>query len=69
MSALPFVVYDTTTGEIIKTGNCPVGVMALQAPGASHAVAMLAPGTLVSDATHFIDLSGPAPVLTLKEQA
>lgn len=64
-----FVICDTATGTILRSGFCSPAMFNLQALGPNEAaIEIAAEQWPVNDTTHFIDLSGPEPVLALKEQ-
>lgn len=56
-------VYDIATGDIVRKVSCHDTVAELQA-GEGQAVLLIERGTAFDDDTHFVDLSGPEPVLT-----
>jgi len=56
-------IYDPVTGAIYRAANS-----ATPQARAGEAMFEIERGTIFSDTTHFIDLSGPAPVLALKPQ-
>lgn len=54
-----YTVYDTPTGVILRSGECPDDMVDLQAQGASEAVLVAES----KDDAHFVDLSGPEPII------
>lgn len=67
MSQTLLAIYDATTGQILRRVSCHESVAAMQA-GDGQAVHVVPRGTAFDDTTHFIDLSGPAPVLKPKPE-
>lgn len=62
-----FVICNTATGEILRSGHCSDAMFNRQAlAGNEAAVEVAAEHWPVNDTTHFIDLSGEEPVLTAK---
>ena len=66
MSAL-LAIYDAATGDIVRRVTCSESVADSQCR-AGEAAVEIPRGTIFTDATHYIDLSGPAPVLTPKPE-
>lgn len=64
-----FAICDAGTGTILRSGVCSDPMFNRQALGGNEvAVQIDAADWPVNDATHYIDLSGPAPVLTPKPE-
>lgn len=62
-----FVICDVADGSILRSGYCSDAVFNRQAlAGGEAAVELAAEDWPVNDVTHFIDLSGDAPVLAAK---
>lgn len=66
MSVL-LAIYDPATGDIYRRVTCSESVAESQCR-AGEAAIEIPRGTIFTDATHFIDLSGPVPVLTPKPE-
>lgn len=60
-------VYSVADGDIVRKVSCLDTVAELQA-GEGQAVLLIERGTEFCDTTHFIDLTGPEPVLALKPE-
>lgn len=60
-------VYSVADGDIVRKVSCQDTVADLQA-GEGQAVLLIERGTPFSDDTHFIDLTGPEPVLAVKPE-
>lgn len=62
MSVL-LAVYDPETGEIRRRVTCSESIVDAQARN-GEAILEVERGTIFSDATHFVDLTGAEPQLT-----
>ena len=65
--SVQLAIYDSATGDIVRRVTCSESVADSQCRDGEAAIE-IPRGTIFTDATHFIDLTGPAPVLTPKPE-
>lgn len=64
MASAKFIVYDKTTGEILRSGSCSSTLVELQSNSPDE-ISIEAEG---SDATHYVDVTQLFPIVKLKEE-
>jgi hypothetical protein len=60
---MTYVVYESTTGRILKSGTCPPSMLGIKAKEGETALA----GDGL-DSTHYVDISADVPALTKKSE-